>query len=419
MTSLLRLENERLKQQLSTLKQSRERAKQTVAEYIYNNNIEKEDLANKIKFLKGQIAQLIQEIKEYQRPSDNHVLATSNPYVDSNIEFDEHGEIKAGSLEKLVESLYRDFGVNTTKTATDYANIFLLTYRSFITAQEVLDYLIKGYQEVVQDPNSRDSMACRLRIGNFLRKWITENYHDFEEDTALQDRYSYFINEVMKLHDQKLGQSIAKIFQDRQKGLTKRLSVVAVFNEDPPQPIVPKGTPTSIVDISPTEVARQMTLMDYLYCKAIEPKECLGMAWTKDSKDEKSPNLLKSIRRFNFVSRWIAYLIVNENNIKKRVRIMTHILDILKSLRELNNFNGVFQLVAGLGNASVHRMTKTFAQLRPDKRKILEDLRVLTKPEKSWANYRKELHQVNPPCVPFLGFFPIFFHFLFARGLSN
>ena len=47
---------------------------------------------------------------------------------------------------------------------------------------------------------------------------------------------------------------------------------------------------------------------------------------------------------------------------------MSHIVDILKCLKELNNFNGIFQIVGGLGNASVYRLTKTF-EVRKQKQK--------------------------------------------------
>jgi len=56
----------------------------------------------------------------------------------------------------------------------------------------------------------------------------------------------------------------------------------------------------------------------------------------------------------------------------------------------------------------------------------LDDLRFLTKPEKSWANYRRTLHGVNPPCVPFLGVYQTDLTFIedgnaskFATGLIN
>jgi len=166
--------------------------------------------------------------------------------------------------------------------------------------------------------------------------------------------------------------------------------------------------------------------LDFMLCKAIEPKECLGMAWTKEDKETRSPNLLTMIRRFNHVSRWIAAELVAENNVRKRGKVLSHILHTLKYLQELNNFSAIFQIVAGLGNSSVHRLAKTFALLDSKDKKMLEEMRFFTNPNKSWANYRNALHGANPPCVPFIGVFQTDLTFIedgnpakFSSGLVN
>lgn len=71
-------------------------------------------------------------------------------------------------------------------------------------------------------------------------------------------------------------------------------------------------------------------LKDYNLCKVIEPKECLGIAWTKKNKEELCPNLLKMIQNFNAVSKWIAATIVKETVLKKRVTILSHIMEMLQ-----------------------------------------------------------------------------------------
>lgn len=153
-----------------------------------------------------------------------------------------------------------------------------------------------------------------------MKKWITENFYDFEDQNVnsffflvnfpskiafffsqeLQDKYRSFVQNICKT-DSKLGQSLLSGMDTKQKGLQKRKSQ-AMFSEPAPPSFLPKGDITSIVDIDPREVARQLTLMDYDLCKAIEPKECLGNAWTKEDKEERSPHLLQSIKRFNLVN---------------------------------------------------------------------------------------------------------------------
>jgi uncharacterized UBP type Zn finger protein len=77
-------------------------------EHIYYNNLEKEDLEAKIRFLKDQIQQLHIEVSQYTKKEQQQNQARY-PSLDENIQLDETGEIKAGSVDKLVESLYRDW----------------------------------------------------------------------------------------------------------------------------------------------------------------------------------------------------------------------------------------------------------------------------------------------------------------------
>jgi hypothetical protein len=98
------------------------------------------------------------------------------------------------------------------------------------------------------------------RVGNFLKKWITESYHDFDEDEELKDLYMQIVEGHILQHDKKLGEALIKGFQDKAKGNPKRLSQ-AIFSDPAPQVIAPKGPITSIVDIHPLELSRQMTLI--------------------------------------------------------------------------------------------------------------------------------------------------------------
>jgi hypothetical protein len=50
-------------------------------------------------------------------------------------------------------------------------------------------------------------------------------------------------------------------------------------------------------------------LQDYEYNKAIMPNEFLGLAWQKEDREEKAPNLMKMMKRFNLVSFFVEVLL--------------------------------------------------------------------------------------------------------------
>jgi len=115
----------------------------------------------------------------------------------------------------------------------------------------------------------------------------------------------------------------------------------AVFSFSAPAPvsIVPRSAVFIFEDVKPIEVARQLTLMDYNLCRVIEPKEFLGLAWSKKDKEKRSPNLLRMITRFNLVSKWVAGTIVKETNLRNRAKLMSHFISILQVVVTKNHCN--------------------------------------------------------------------------------
>lgn len=56
------------------------------------------------------------------------------------------------------------------------------------------------------------------------------------------------------------------------------------------------------MDLDPTEVARQLTLIDSNLYRAIKPQECLGQPWNKPGASQRAPNITSMISRFNQVN---------------------------------------------------------------------------------------------------------------------
>jgi hypothetical protein len=98
------------------------------------------------------------------------------------------------------------------------------------------------------------------------------------------------------------------------------MTMTQTETKTPPKPILPKGIiiedlggflnyhSRAFMDIDPMEMARQLTLIDFVSYRGIRAKECLDQAWEKSDKMTRSPNVSRMIRNMNNV---------NQNEVKR------------------------------------------------------------------------------------------------------
>ena len=95
-----------------------------------------------------------------------------------------------------------------------------------------------------------------------------------------------------------------------------------------PTKITPRSS--NFIDFSPTEVARQLTLLEFENYRNIHPSECLNQSWVKKNKAEVSPNIGKMIYRSNIIPFWVATQILTktEQKIKNRAKMIENFIKI-------------------------------------------------------------------------------------------
>jgi len=330
-------------------------------------------------------------------------------YGNKDIVFNMEGKVKGATFPALIERLTLHDSLDPTFTQT-----FLLTYRSFATSIEVIEALIKRFcikpppqlvnPQDLKTWNEKKAMPIRLRVCNVLKSWIETYSLDLQgnkdDAKALEIIRQYFSSQTASEHAS-LANTILKALEKRDSGTTKKL-LLNMGREAPP-PKLPKNLYNiRFLDLDPLEIARQLTIMESkTYCQ-IQPIECLNKAW---SEKDSSPavNVKAMIEFSNRTTGWVAYAILRENDIRRRSEVLKHFILVADKCYGLNNFNTVMSILAGFNSSPIHRLKRTWELLSNKVTVIFENLEKVINPQKNYAQYRENLHSVNPPCVPFLG----------------
>ena len=98
-----------------------------------------------------------------------------------------------------------------------------------------------------------------------------------------------------------------------------------------PAPIFPKNMKKlKFLDIDPMEFARQLTVIESRAYAKIKPTECLGKAWSKpaDLAPDPAENVKAMILHSNQLTNWVAEMILNQPEVKKRVVVIKHFISV-------------------------------------------------------------------------------------------
>ncbi|XP_048456064.1 son of sevenless homolog 2 [Rhincodon typus] len=333
--------------------------------------------------------------------------------------------IKGGSVLKLIERLTYHMYADP-----NFVRTFLTTYRSFCKPQELLSLLIERFEIPDPEPTEADKLArekgeqtisaelkrfrkeyiqpVQLRVLNVFRHWVEHHFYDFERDNMLLNRLEAFISSVKGKAMKKWVESITKIINRKRQTQVNGISHAITFPDPPPQIEWHISRPGQIetfdlMTLHPIEIARQLTLLESDLYRAVQPSELVGSVWTKENKELNSPNLLKMIRHTTNLTLWFEKCIVEAENFEERVAILGRIIEILQVFQELNNFNGVLEIVSTVNSVPVYRLDHTFEVLPERKKKVLEEAVDLS--QDHFKKYLAKLKSINPPCVPFFGIY--------------
>jgi hypothetical protein len=210
-------------------------------------------------------------------------------------------------------------------------------------------------------------LKIRLRVVNILKMWIKKDLPSIEQEPGTLQKLKDFLTFKMSPVMPKPASEILNLINNPTSeapptSINGPDAENSTFISKPPMPHIPGNLKGKLTfnDMHPEEIARQITLIEHQLYKAIQPTECLGLKWTKPNKNELAPNICKMINRFNQVSVWVATEILEVEDLKLRAVTLNRFIFVAQKCRELNNYNGVMEILSALQGSSIHRLKQTW-----------------------------------------------------------
>jgi son of sevenless len=248
-------------------------------------------------------------------------------------------QLKHGTLTGLVEQLTRHDRLDAVFNGT-----FLLTYRSFTTAEELFGLLVRRFS--IQPPpgisqqdlatwEDKKQKLVRFRVVNVLKSWL-EHYwmegNDEKSRMLLERIYSFAKDSIATTKTPGSGPLMAVVDQRLKGQDTSAKRLVLTLTNSAPAPILPKNMKKlKFLDIDATEFARQLTIIESKLYGKIKSTECLGKTWQKKVAPEEpdpAPNVKALILHSNQLTNWVAEMILSQSEVKKRVVVIKHFVSI-------------------------------------------------------------------------------------------
>ncbi|RYP93723.1 hypothetical protein DL770_000095 [Monosporascus sp. CRB-9-2] len=159
------------------------------------------------------------------------------------------------------------------------------------------------------------------------------------------------------------------------------------------------------MDIADEDIADEITRIDWVMFSSIRIRDLVrhvSLNADLKAKCKAMQNINRMINHFNHVAKWVSNMILMRDKPKHRAHILEKFMNIAWKLRQLNNYNGLAAVLAGINGTAVHRLSQTRALVPTDVQKRFARLVLLMGTQKSHFAYRLAWENSPLPRIPFI-----------------
>ncbi|XP_077868755.1 ras-specific guanine nucleotide-releasing factor 1-like [Saccoglossus kowalevskii] len=248
------------------------------------------------------------------------------------------------------------------------------------------------------------STAATMRVINVMRHWVSKYPQDFNNDADLKDMVLEFLEEIV--NNSNLLASEHKAATTVFRTLNQELSEADSKKLNLDELLLGYTWSDDAFDcLAALDLAEQLTYIDHKLFTAIPYEEFLNQSWMKSDKAVRAPYIMAVTKRFNEVSKLVASEIIQQNTPQARASAIEKWAAVADICRCMHNYNGVLEITSALMNSAVYRLKKAWDKVSKQTRAMLDKLQNVVSSEGRFKNMREALHRIDPPCIPYLGFY--------------
>jgi hypothetical protein len=312
-------------------------------------------------------------------------------------------DLKSATLEQLVHSLL-------TISDDVFQREFLLTFKSFVTMQDLLKLYTQELanasdeMKLLDEQARRESVIIKRRITSTLML-LAQNYMELLVEDDVQQLRKWAEEELKKEIPEDAQKLVAAI-SGTKDGVTSATSSSSLTGA--PRPHIPmniQGTPT-VMDFHPQEVARQFSVNQFELFKQINIPKLITRCCDSAPKPIEASlvgaaavasQIDMLVKAQENVENWVISEICNSKGPKEAAAVVTHFVQAIEFLLEINNYNTPAGIVNGLHAFAMNNIWELVEKKYKDSfdksKNLFTDLISL-----------KDKTASSPvPCLPFVG----------------
>ena len=250
--------------------------------------------------------------------------------------------------------------------------------------------LLKELESIMNDKSSNINNKS---IINCVVYWIQSYWkYDFEGNTEIKQQLEkhWLDYDEIKIEYERFASAKLKLDLDKKQDEDNNVNEEKIDHKA-----------LDYKKISAKVLAEELTLISYGIFNKMEGREFLDQNWIRHR--DKAPNIMAMVDHFNNITKWVQMKILEAENLKERVKILSWMIHICDELKILKNYFVFCAVFGGLESNPIYRLKPCWKKLKPSDIVMFETMKIITNRRANQQRLRDLQYKADNDCIPHMG----------------